>query len=242
MNPPCPKGLMKANCLNLVSVLLGASVLVCSCTTSPKAKEITPAVTIDEIAAGIEKHIAERSKLSGGSFQLRYKNKELNLQLVRVHLEDLCYLGEGVSFACVDLVGSDGPVYDVDFFMRGPADELTVTETTVHKINGQPLYLWEQRRDGSWRRVPVKNAPRRLLGVINGSDEFEFTYRVKLPQIAGEAHLWLPLAESDTFQRVQVKDIKAPQPWRGMGEREQGNKRGFLKTGPTESGKDIEIR
>jgi len=233
---------MKAGYLDVLAGLAGFAVLLSSCSTSHKAKEAAPAVSIDDIAAGIEKHIAAQSKADGGYFHLRYKDKELNLQLVRVHLEYLSYLGEGVSFACVDLVGSDGPVYDVDFFMQGPPGDMTVTETSVHKINGQPLYLWEQRRDGTWRRVPVKNAPRRLLGVINGSDEFEFTYRVKLPQIVGDARLWLPLAKSDTFQRVEVRDIKTPEPWRELDERAHGNKLLFLQAGPADSGKAIEVR
>ncbi len=199
-------------------------------------------VTIDDIATGIEKHIAEQSKANGGYFRLVYHEKELSLQLVRVHLEYLAPLRGGVSFACVDLVGTDGPVYDVDFFMKGPAGEMTVTEVSVHKINGQPLYLWQHRGDGTWRKVPVKNAPKRLLGVIKGSDEFEFTYRVKLPQIVGKAQLWLPMAASDTFQRVQVKDIKTPEPWRELYEQEHGNKVLFLQAGPPDGGKTIEIR
>ena len=198
--------------------------------------------TIDEIASGIQNHIAGQSKTNGGYFKLLYKNKQLSLQLVRVHLEYLAALGNGVSFACVDLVGTDGPVYDVDFFMKGPPGDMTVTETSVHKINGKPLYLWQQRQDGTWRRVPVKNAPKRLLGVIRGTDEFEFTYRVKLPQVDGDAQLWLPLAESDTFQRVQVKEIKTPEPWRELIDREHGNKVLFLQAGPSDGGKTIEIR
>jgi hypothetical protein len=201
-----------------------------------------PSVTIDEIAAGIEKHITEQSKASGGYFHLHFKGKELSLQLVRVHLEYLADLGAGVHFACVDLVGTDGPVYDVDFFMKGPPGAMTVTETSVHKINSQPLYLWEQKRDGTWRRVPVRNAPRHLLGVINGTDEFEFIYQAKLPEITGDAYLWLPLANSDTFQRVQVEEIKAPEPWRELDEREHGNKVLFLNASPSDSGKTIEIR
>jgi transglutaminase-like putative cysteine protease len=201
-----------------------------------------PSVSIDEIAAGIEKHIAEQSKASGGYFKLEHNRKELSLQLVRVHLEYLADLGGGVSFACVDLVGTDGPVYDVDFFMKGPPGAMTVTETSVHKVNSQPLYLWEQKRSGTWRRVPVKNAPKRLLGVINGSDEFEFVYRAKLPEITNEARLWLPLATSDVFQRVEIKGIVAPKPWRELDERDYGNKVLFLNPGPSDSGKTIEIR
>ncbi len=201
----------------------------------------TPPVTIDDIANGIEKHIADQSETNGGYFKLQQNKKELSLQLVRVHLEYLADLGGGVHFACVDLVGTDGPVYDVDFFMKGPPGAMTVTETSVHKINGRPLYLWQQRRNGTWRRVPVKNAPKHLLGVINGTDEFEFIYRAKLPEITSDAKLWLPLARSDTFQRVEVKQIIAPEHWRELDERDYGNKVLFLNAGPTDSGKTIEI-
>jgi transglutaminase-like putative cysteine protease len=217
-------------------------VLLPLCAALAAGTDSGPAVTIDDIAAGIEKHIAERSKANGGYFKLQHNQKELSLQLIRVHLEYLADLGGGVSFACVDLVGSDGPVYDVDFFMKGPPDAMTVTETSVHKINSQPLYLWEQKRNGTWRRVPVKNAPRRLLGVINGADEFEFIYRAKLPEITSPARLWLPLATSDTFQRVEVKNIIAPGPWRELDEREHRNKVLFLKAGPADTGKTVEIR
>src|SRR6266853_5847968 len=180
---------------------LTSSVLLVPVGASLAAETATgPIVTIDDIAAGIERHIAEQSETNSGYFRLQYNQKELSLQLVRVHLEYLAGLRGGVSFACVDLVGTDGPVYDVDFFMKGPPGAMALTETSLHKINGKPLYAWEQRQDGTWRRVRVKNASRRLLGVINGSDEFEFIYRVRLPEIIGEAQLWLPLAASDTFQ------------------------------------------
>jgi transglutaminase-like putative cysteine protease len=222
--------------------LIGSAMLLSGCKRSHTETATGPAVTIDEIAAGIEKHIAEESKANGGYFKVQHDKKELSLQLVRVHLEYLADLGGGLSFACVDLVGADGPVYDVDFFMKGPPGAMMVTETSVHKINSQPLYLWEQRRNGTWRKVPVKNAPRRLLGVINGADEFEFLYRVKLPAITNAARLWLPLATSDTFQRVEVKNITAPRPWRELDEREHGNKVLFLNAGPADSGKTIEVR
>ncbi len=224
------------------ALLIGCAALMPLCSALAAETAAGPEATIDDIAAGIEKHIAEQSKTNGGYFKLLYNKKELSLQLVRVHLEYLADLGDGVSFACVDLVGTDGPVYDVDFFMKGPPGAMAVTETSVHKINGKPLYLWEQKRDGTWRRVPVKTAPRRLLGVINGADEFEFVYRVKLPQITGDARLWLPLASSDTFQRVEVKSITAPERWRELHEREYGNKVLFLNTSPADSGQTIEVR
>jgi len=227
----------------LVLVCLISSALVSFVSPALAAKTAAgPPATIGEIATGIEKHIAEQSQASGGYFKLRHNHKELSLQIVRVHLEYLAALGKGVSFACVDLVGTDGPVYDVDFFMKGPPGAMTVTETSVHKVNGRPLYAWEQKGDGTWRRVPVKNAPRHLLGVLNGVDEFEFIYRAKLPEITNTARLWLPLATSDTFQRVEVKDITVPGRWRELDEREHGNKVLFLEAGPADSSKKIEIR
>jgi transglutaminase-like putative cysteine protease len=199
-------------------------------------------VSAGEIAAGIEKHIAEKTRADGGRFKLRHAGKELELKLVRVHLEYLSDLGGGAQFACVDLVGADGTVYDVDFFLKGEPGALAVTETTVHKVNGQPLYAWEQGRNGTWRRVPAQNASTRLLGVVTGEDEFEFFYRVKLPVLAGTAQLWLPLAKSDSFQTVEVRGIIAPAQWRELDERKHGNKVLFLTAGPADGGKVVEIR
>jgi transglutaminase-like putative cysteine protease len=202
----------------------------------------TPHVVTADIAAGIEKHIAAQSRLGGGYLKLPFEKRQLLLKLVRVHLEYLANLGPRRHFACVDLVGTDGEVYDVDFFLAGDPGAMTVTETTVHKINGQPRYTWEEKRNGSWRRVPVKNASKRLLGVINGHDEFEFIYRVKLPQLSAPARMWLPLAQSDRFQTVQVEGIRAPVEWRELDDRAHGNKVLFLTASPAESGRTVEIK
>ncbi len=49
--------------------------------------------------------------------------------------------------------------------------------------------------------------------IIKGSDEFEFVYRVKLPEIKGEARLWLPLAKTGAFQMVDREEISIPIKW-----------------------------
>ena len=199
--------------------------------------------SIEEIAAGIERHIAEMTEADGGYFKLKHGDKELQLKLVRIHMEYLADLGDGVQFACVDLVGTDGPIYDVDFFMKGePGGGLTVTETTVHKVNGQPVYVWEQGPDDSWFRVAVTNASNRLLGVVSGEDEFEFTYRATLPELSGPAQIWLPLAQSDDFQLVEVLRIDSPTPGRQLEDHEHGNKVLYLTAGPADSGNRIEIQ
>lgn len=198
-------------------------------------------VSIEQIAAAIEDHIAVKSEADGGYFLLPYEGTELKLKLVRVHMEYLADLGGGIQFACVDLVDTDGPVYDVDFFLKGGPGNMTVTETTAHKINGQPLYAWEQEKDGTWSRVPVSDATPRLLGVISGQDEFEFTYRVQLPDLAGPAKLWLPLAQSDAHQIVEVTKVSAPSEPRELRESEYGNTVLYLTAGPEDSGKTVEI-
>lgn len=198
--------------------------------------------SIEQIADGIETHIAEKTRVDGGRFKLMHAGKELRLKLVRVHMEYLSDLGGGVQFACVDLVGADGPVYDVDFFLKGEPGAMTVTETTVHKVNGQPLYAWEEKQDGTWGRVAVTDAPDRLLGVVKGEDEFEFTYRLRLPALSGSGQLWLPLAQSDSFQVVEIVSIDAPASRRLLAESKHHNKILYVSLESADSGRTIEIR
>ena len=201
-----------------------------------------PNLASAEIQAGIERHIEAQVRLGGGYFKLPFRDKELRLKLVRVHTEYLSKLGPGRYFACVDLADVSGDVYDVDFFLAGDPAAMKVTETTVHKLNGQPYYAWEQKGDGTWQRLPLKEASEGHLGVIRGRDEFEFLYRATLPEITGAARLWLPLAATDSFQTVEIKSINAPGKQSILNEREYANKVLFLELGPQDSGKKVEIR
>lgn len=199
-------------------------------------------VSIEQIAEAIEAHIAEKSEADGGSFRLAHDGRTLSLELVRVHMEYLSDMGGGVQFACVDLAGADGPVYDVDFFLRGGPGGMTVTETTVHKVNGQPLYAWKRTPEDTWVRVPVEGAPDHLLGVIRGTDAFEFTYRFELPQIADSARVWLPLARSGAHQSVEVLAISAPAHVRELKDLRYENPILFMTAGPEDGGRSVEIR
>ncbi len=201
-----------------------------------------PNVVTKDIQDGIEKHIEEQTRLGEGYFKLPFESNELRLRLVRVHTEYLANLGPRRHFACVDLASTEGNVYDVDFFLQGDPGAMTITETTVHKINGQPLYLWEQNRDKTWHRVEAEDAPPQLLGVLKDSDQFEFIYRATLPEITDTARMWIPLAKSDQFQTVEVKSIKAPQNQEILEERKHGNRVLYLTLGPEDSGKTVEIR
>jgi transglutaminase-like putative cysteine protease len=197
-------------------------------------------VVTADIQAGIEKHVEEQIAGSG-YFTLAFKDENLRLKLVRVHTEYLSNLGPRRHFACVDLADVSGDVYDVDFFLSGDPGAMTVTETTVHKINGQPYYLWDQQEDGTWHRIPVDRASESHFGVIRNRDSFEFRYWAKLPELAAPARMWLPLPETDAFQTVEVKSVDAPGRHRILQEREQGNRVLFLELEPQDSTKTIEI-
>jgi transglutaminase-like putative cysteine protease len=225
-----------------------SAILLClaSAGCGEHGKEVTAApparVVTADIQAGIEAHIEEQSRLGDGFFKLTFNDTELQLKLVRVHVEYLASLGPRRQFACVDLAGTDGEVYDVDFFLEGDAGSMQVTDTTVHKINGRPLYAWEQHEDRTWHRVPVENASHRLLGVIEDRDEFEFLYRATLPEMTESARMWLPLPATDQFQTVTIKAIKAPGTQRTLVDRERGNSVLYLELGPEDSEKVVELR
>lgn len=201
-----------------------------------------PTTVTADIQAGIEKHVEDQVRLGGGHFLLVHGDRTLRLNLVRVHTEYLANLGPRRHFACVDLVDTIGDVYDVDFFLAGDPGDMTVTETTVHKINGQPYYAWDQAEDGTWQRIPVDRASTAHLGVVRGRDEFEFTYRAKLPQLDAPARMWLPLPETDAFQTVEVLSIDAPGERRVIHDRDGDNRVLFLELGPEDSGGIVQVR
>ncbi|MHC4534687.1 MAG: transglutaminase-like domain-containing protein [Planctomycetota bacterium] len=234
------------NWLKTILAMLIVCTMLAGCNMSrdeeQDSSESVPNLVTKDIQDGIEKHIEEQTALGGGYFILPFDDKELKLKLVRVHTEYLANLGPRHHFACVDLASIDGDVYDVDFFLTGDPGAMKVTETTVHKINGQPFYAWEQKRDKSWQRVTVEKAPPSLLGVITDRDEFEFLYKVTLPEITGTAHMWIPMPSTDSFQTVEVKSIKAPGEQQILQEREYGNRVLFLKLGAEDSGKTVAIR
>ena len=79
-------------------------------------------------------------------------------------------------------------------------------------------------------------------GIVTGSDEFEFVYRVKLPEIKSEARLWIPLARTDAFQTVKMEEPGIPMKWEKIQDRDYGNDICVLRAQPADSGKTIELR
>ncbi len=164
-----------------------------------------------KIQKGIEKWIEKETEKGNGYFNLKFEKKILKLKLVRVHTEYLAKLDAKSYFACVDLADISGDVYDVDFFLKGGLDDMKVTETYVHKKNGKPFYYWKQKKDGTWHRIPQENASPREMGIIEGKDSFEFSYKFDLPDIKKYGRAWIPIPSENKFQKVKMISIKAPE-------------------------------
>jgi len=111
--------------------------------------------SVTDVSDGLKRFIGSYSKKSADKkFHMPYQRKNLVLDLIKVHDDRLSNLGAGKYFACVDMKGTDGKIYDIDFFMAVQPGKLTVTQTSVHKINGKPLYNWKEDK-GVWKKVPV---------------------------------------------------------------------------------------
>jgi hypothetical protein len=206
-----------------------------NCTTL----DTIPNVVTTDIKAGIEKHIEELSEANGGFFPIAFDGKQMRLKLVRVHMEYLANLGPRRHFACVDLASEDGNVYDVDFFLEGDPGNMTVTETTVHKLNGRPFYLWREQEDGVWVHVEADDASRELLGVKEGDDAFEFTYQATLPTMAEPAKMWIPIPTDDQFQEITMNRIEIPGEHQILTEEKFGNQILYVELQPEDSGKTM---
>src|SRR2546430_17481837 len=109
--------------------------------------------TMSNVSDGLKQFISGYSaKSADKKFHMPYNRKDLALDLIKVHDDRFSSLGGNKYFACVDMKGTDGKVYDIDFLMAVQSDKLTVTQTSVHKINGKPPYNWKQE-GGGWGKV-----------------------------------------------------------------------------------------
>ncbi len=82
----------------------------------PKKGGAEKQVSTADISAGIKKNIDAESKKNGdGKFHVKHESQDLALDLIKVHDDRLQDLGEGNYFACVDMKGTDGKTYDIDF-------------------------------------------------------------------------------------------------------------------------------
>lgn len=231
----------------IVFVLMVAFLMACNATEKKKqiqktvASATVPKVVTADIEEGIKANIAKKVKDDGGYFTMNADGKELRLQLVRVHTEYLSNLGPRRHFACVDLADVSGDVYDVDFFLEGDPGNMTVTETTLHKLNGKPFYTWKQREDKTWYKFPVKEATKDLLGVVEGEDRFEFSYEVTLPEMDKATQMWIPMPQSDRFQTVELLSLDAPVAHQSLEDTYNKNTVLHMNFAPEHSGKKVKL-
>ena len=229
-------------CLGICWLILGG------CQSKPKevstleAKTvIIPKVDIADIEKGIKAYISNKASANKGFFLVRDEEKLLRLKLVRVHTEYLSNLGPNKHFACVDLADTKGDVYDVDFFMEGEPGGMEVTETSVHKLNGKPFYFWKQQPDKTWNRIPIAESSNKLLGVIEGEDQFLFNYNITLPVISDSAKIWIPLAASDDYQEIGLVKKEIPGKHKIIKDKTNQNTALLVTLSPNDSEKPITI-
>lgn len=227
--------------------LLAISLLSCSKEetreTAESSTNTTEKVTIADVEKGIRANIAEQTKAGGGYFSFSNDSTEFRLKLVRVHTEYLSVLKQDEFFACVDLATEEGDVYDVDFFLKGSKNEMQVTRTSLHKLNGKPYYTWKQNKeDKTWYTLPVEQASNELLGVVEGQDSFSFVYEATLPEFGAAGQMWIPIATSDAFQTVELVEISAPVDYKMIGDDQYGNSILFIDVLPKHSNEKVTIR
>jgi hypothetical protein len=147
----------------IVPVLIGFSALPLLAQEKPKEhpKEHPTSqkkASLAELDKAIRAHIDKAAKDSGGRFSVQddVLKKTWQLELVRVHKDRLQSLADGTYFACVDFKAQDGTMVDVDFFLKKQGDQLVVTDTSVHKVDGKARYNYEEK-DGVWVKVPEKS-------------------------------------------------------------------------------------
>ena len=108
-------------------------------------------ITLQNLALAIESFVEADIMLRGAFLVIDPSTDEvLKLNLEKVHKERLSHVGDDVYFACADFNADNGKVYDLDIFLHGNnTDNLTVTEISVHKEDGNARYGW-QEQDGVW--------------------------------------------------------------------------------------------
>jgi len=108
-------------------------------------------ITMKNLAQAIESFVEADITLRGAFLIIDPSSNEvLKLNLEKVHKERLSNVGDDVYFACADFNAANGKVYDLDIFLHGEnTDNLTVTEISVHKENGEARYGWVEQ-DGVW--------------------------------------------------------------------------------------------
>jgi hypothetical protein len=124
-------------------------------TMNPQSATQPLVVSNAEIFAGVKKYIYTHAQKSADKkFHVQSGGKDVALDLITIHDDRLSDLGGNKHFICVDMKAANGAIYDIDFFTTVRSGTLSVTEASVHKINGKPLYNWKEE-NGISKKVPA---------------------------------------------------------------------------------------
>jgi hypothetical protein len=115
---------------------------------APAGEHPGHAITADFVKKAIEQHVEAQAKAQGGVFQVQDAklNKTWKLKLAKIHDPVRMFEKDGkmIYFACSDFKSTEGnEVLDIDFWMVPKGHELEVTDTKIHKVNGEPRYGYE---------------------------------------------------------------------------------------------------
>ena len=103
--------------------------------------------TMSNVSAGLKEFISGyAAKSADKKFHIPYQRKDLALDLVKVHDDRFSSLGGDKYFACVDMKGNDGKIYDIDFFMVGTAGEIDCHRNFRSQNQRQTALQLEARR------------------------------------------------------------------------------------------------
>ena len=80
---------------------------------------------MSDVSDGLKKFISGyAAKYPDNKFHMPYQRKDLALDLVKLHDDRFSNLGGDKYFACVDMKGTDGKIYDIYFFMMVKARQI----------------------------------------------------------------------------------------------------------------------
>ncbi len=77
--------------------------------------------------------------------------------------------------------------------------------------------------------------------IVRGVDHFEMIYKLQLPKLEQEGTLWIPLARTDSHQKLETLSISSPVPWHKTRDKAHQNELLVLRPGKANGGQKIAI-
>jgi hypothetical protein len=117
-----------------------------------KQEVVSSQLSAADVTSGITQYVDAASKKSSDKkFHMKHAGQDIALGSLKVHDDRMADLGGGKYVACTNMQGADGKSYDIDFFLSGAPDHVKITETSLHKIDGNALYSWK-KQGGVWKK------------------------------------------------------------------------------------------